>query len=75
LLRESLPSVVAAARFVLGRRSEERFVSTFWLEDHFAEYLHAERGLADSHGLTDGTGIARGLNLLNELRHIPSKAC
>ena len=30
-----------------------RFREAFWREDHFAEYIHAERGLVDSHGLSD----------------------
>ncbi|MGA2498910.1 MAG: hypothetical protein ABSH20_14300 [Tepidisphaeraceae bacterium] len=29
------------------------FIAAFWREDHFAEYIHAERGLVDSHGLSD----------------------
>lgn len=29
------------------------FVKTFWRDDHFAEYVHFERGLVDSHGLSD----------------------
>ncbi len=31
----------------------ETFVAAFWRRDHFAEYIHAERGLVDSHGLSD----------------------
>jgi len=29
------------------------FIAAFWRQDHLAEYLHAERGLVDSHGLSD----------------------
>jgi hypothetical protein len=29
------------------------FVSAFWRQDHFAEYIHAEHGQVDSHGLSD----------------------
>lgn len=120
-LRESLPSIKAAAQFVLGRLSDNgliagsgfymempprygwdgitqcyvvrafrelsrlcdaaseangtrdwthhadslarRFVDIFWRDDHFAEYVHAERGLVDAHGLTDvnWAAIAFGL--------------
>jgi hypothetical protein len=34
-------------------RLAEAFTSAFWRDDHFAEYIHAERGLVDSHGLSD----------------------
>jgi hypothetical protein len=30
-----------------------RFTQIFWQNDHFAEYVHAERGLVDLHGLSD----------------------
>ncbi len=48
------------------------FVDTFWREDHFAEYVHIERGLVDSHGLSDvnwaavafGIAVDRKLDLL-----------
>jgi hypothetical protein len=29
------------------------FSSTYWRDDHFGEYIHPERGLVDSHGLSD----------------------
>lgn len=29
------------------------FVATFWRYDHFGEYVHPNRGLVDSHGLSD----------------------
>lgn len=31
----------------------QNFLAAFWRQDHFAEYIHAERGLIDSHGLSD----------------------
>jgi len=48
------------------------FITVFWREDHFGEYVHAERGLVDSHGLSDvnwaavafGVGGDRNLELL-----------
>ena len=50
----------------------ETFVAVFWRRDHFAEYVHAERGLVDSHGLSDvnwaavafGVAVDRNLALL-----------
>lgn len=30
-----------------------RFVEIFWQHDHFAEYVHIERGVVDAHGLSD----------------------
>ena len=31
----------------------QTFVAAFWRGDHFGEYVHPERGLVDSHGLSD----------------------
>jgi hypothetical protein len=48
----------------LAERIRRRFLQRFWVSDHFAEYLHPERGLIASHGLTDvdwaaiATGVA-----------------
>ena len=45
-------------------RIQRHFVARFWVKDHFAEYYHPQRGLIDSHGLTDvdwaaiATGVA-----------------
>jgi hypothetical protein len=45
------------------------FQSLFWREDHFGEYVHPDRGLVDSHGLSDvnwaavAFGIAAGKHL------------
>ncbi len=45
------------------------FAAAFWREDHFGEYVHAERGLVDSHGLSDvnwaavAFGLAAGRQL------------
>ena len=38
-----------------GRADEltKAFAEAFWREDHFGEYVHPERGLVDSHGLSD----------------------
>ncbi|MGA3245812.1 MAG: hypothetical protein ABSE41_14440 [Bacteroidota bacterium] len=47
----------------LADRIQRHFVTRFWVNDHFAEYLHPQRGLIASHGLTDvdWVAIATGL--------------
>jgi hypothetical protein len=50
----------------------ETFHAAFWRKDHFGEYIHPERGLIDTHGLSDvnwaavafGIAVDRKLNLL-----------
>lgn len=37
----------------LAERIADNFQRRFWVGDHFAEYLHPERGLIGYHGLTD----------------------
>lgn len=67
---------VAALNAVVGRPTEarryralavrvrDRFRARFWVKDHFAEYIHPQRGVVANHGLTDvdwsaiATGIA-----------------
>ena len=44
------------------------FVAAFWREDHFGEYVHIERGLVDSHGLSDTNWAAVAFGLADE-RH------
>ena len=46
-----------------------RFLETFWRQDHFAEYVHPERGVIDSHGLSDVNWAAIGLGVATD-RHI-----
>ncbi|HEY5909007.1 MAG TPA: hypothetical protein VJA21_00230 [Verrucomicrobiae bacterium] len=36
-----------------AKRLAEAFVTAFWREDHFGEYVHPEHGLVDTHGLSD----------------------
>jgi hypothetical protein len=51
---------------------ERAFADAFWRADHFGEYVHPERGLVDSHGLSDvnwaavafGVASARQIELL-----------
>jgi len=45
------------------------FVATFWRGDHFAEYVHAERGLVDAHGLSDTNWAAVAFGVADE-RHL-----
>jgi hypothetical protein len=47
----------------LADRIQNNFVTRFWVKDHFAEYLHPQRGLIANHGLTDvdWAAIATGL--------------
>jgi hypothetical protein len=44
----------------------EQFNKTFWRGDHFAEYVHAERGLVDAHGLSDVNWAAVGLEVASD---------
>jgi hypothetical protein len=43
-----------------------RFAKVFWRDDHFAEYIHVERGLVDSHGLSDTNWAAAGLGVASD---------
>ena len=47
----------------LANRIETFFRTRFWINDHFAEYLHPERGFIANHGLTDvdWSSIALGI--------------
>lgn len=42
------------------------FTKAFWRDDHFAEYVHVERGLVDSHGLSDTNWAAAGLGVASD---------
>jgi hypothetical protein len=39
------------------------FRDVFWQKDHFAEYVHPERGVVDLHGLSDVNWAAIGLGI------------
>lgn len=39
------------------------FLATFWKGDHFAEYVHINRGVVDSHGLSDTNWAAIAFGL------------
>jgi hypothetical protein len=43
-----------------------RFLEVFWQRDHFAEYVHPEHGLVDSHGLSDVNWAAIGLEVATD---------
>jgi hypothetical protein len=38
---------------VRRRALTKKFSELFWRDDHFAEYIHPQHGLVDSHGLSD----------------------
>ena len=45
----------------LADRIEKYFQTHFWVKDHFAEYIHPQRGLIDKNGLTDTNWSALAL--------------
>ena len=47
----------------LAKLVETNFREHFWVKDHFAEYVHPERGIIANHGLTDvdWSSIATGM--------------
>lgn len=56
----------AAREALWAERAEtlrKTFLETFWRGDHFAEYVHFERGLVDSHGLSDVNWAAAALDV------------
>jgi hypothetical protein len=44
------------------------FVQTFWREDHFAEYVHVDHGIVDSHGLSDTNWAAVAFGVADDNR-------
>ncbi|MBS1709776.1 MAG: hypothetical protein JSS65_13775 [Armatimonadetes bacterium] len=56
----------AAAWQTAGSRLASSFRQKFWVRDHFAEYIHRERGLVDAHGLTDTNWAAVGLGVATD---------
>jgi hypothetical protein len=53
LSRSAGDKTSAAAWNARADELTKTFRVAFWREDHFAEYVHAERGLIDTHGLSD----------------------
>ncbi len=47
----------------LADRIRRHFVTRFWVGDHFAEYLHPQRGVIATHGLTDVDWAALALDV------------
>jgi hypothetical protein len=43
-----------------------RFNEIFWKQNHFAEYVHPEHGVVDSHGLSDVNWAAIGLDVASD---------
>jgi hypothetical protein len=53
-LNRALGQEKTAARFTaLAGHIREHFITRFWMNRHFAEYIHPERGRIDRHGLSD----------------------
>lgn len=50
----------------LANRIESFFRTRFWLTDHFAEYIHPERGVISNHGLTDVDWSSIALGMASE---------
>jgi hypothetical protein len=44
----------------------QAFVTTFWRHDHFVEYVHHQKGLVDTHGLSDVNWAAVGLGIAGD---------
>ncbi|MFA6244243.1 MAG: hypothetical protein WC655_25090, partial [Candidatus Hydrogenedentales bacterium] len=54
----------AAKRYVeLAHRVRSNFQTRFWVGEHFAEYIHPERGPIANHGLTDADWSAVALDM------------
>ncbi|MFI5385447.1 MAG: hypothetical protein ACHQ50_04925, partial [Fimbriimonadales bacterium] len=49
-------------------RLSKSIVAAFWRTDHFGEYVHIERGLVDSHGLSDTNWAAVAFGVADD-RH------
>jgi hypothetical protein len=49
-----------------AKKLATRFGEFFWQQDHFAEYVHPERGVVDTHGLSDVNWAAIGLGVAND---------
>ncbi|HEY3837398.1 MAG TPA: hypothetical protein VGL72_12535 [Bryobacteraceae bacterium] len=53
-LNRLLKHEAAGARYAkLAQKIRTNFTTRFWMHDHFAEYIHPQRGKIDLHGLTD----------------------
>lgn len=44
---------------------ETHFRTRFWVHDHFAEYIHPERGIITNHGLTDTDWSSIAFDMVN----------
>ena len=49
----------------LATKIEDFFRTRFWVSDHFAEYIHPERGIISNHGLTDVDWSSIAFNMAN----------
>jgi len=50
----------------LADRIEYFFRTRFWLKDHFAEYIHPDKGVISNHGLTDVDWSSIALDMATE---------
>jgi hypothetical protein len=57
---------------VVRNELTKKFIEMFWQDDHFAEYIHPEHGLVDSHGLSDvnWAAVAFGLATDEQLKKL-----
>lgn len=58
-----------AGRDAWSARAEDltaKFNAAFWRDDHYAEYIHIERGLVDAHGLSDVNWAAVAFGVADE---------
>ncbi len=63
-LNRVLGDTSAARKYVqVAQRIQRHFQTRFWVGDHFAEYLHPQRGVIASHGLTDVDWAAIATNV------------
>jgi hypothetical protein len=66
-LNEIAGDIKAANKYKeFANRIEIFFRTRFWINDHFAEYIHPDRGVIDKHGLTDVDWCSIALGLAEE---------
>jgi hypothetical protein len=66
VLRTVAKRVEAAWWSSVADRLAKSFLEAFWRGDHFGEYVHIERGLVDTHGLSDTNFAAIAFGLADE---------
>ncbi len=66
LARAAGNAATAAAWENKAAELAKSFRETFWRGDHFAEYVHPERGVVDAHGLSDVNWAAVAFGIADE---------